>query len=494
MEDIIKVSIAGVAFTLEKEAHIRLENYISSLEKHYAANPNADEIVNGIEERISEILSEKGYRGSVVPVSVVEELISILGSVEDLDEDYVIKDKPEVKRRIYRDVDNKLIGGVCSGWGAYFKADPIIFRLVFSLAVILSFAFESELFLLWIVIYILMWIITPAAVTSFQKCQMRGEENNIGSIQMGVESGSRAAEKSFEGTRKVLSKISRILAVFCGLVVVSVGLCGIFVTIVGSLGLTLIDAAIPFSAADFMTMVTNCSKWVSVLFVILAILVAALPAVALVYGGILLIFNLKSPKWRPGLVMFLLWFVSLAGFVSIMISYAANFPDNNSYYHKEKMTLSPNDTIFVEYVDCKKYNDYQVLVNGDKWEYNLFYANESGDSAMMVCYPHLEIHRSGKFIENPYLVSSSVVLQNGLSLNEVEEIRNGVFWSYSGKTLYLSPKIVEKGEAMTDILRRVALRVGPDVTIVVKEPVPHRFEDSFDLTDWKFKAVLELLD
>ena len=162
MEDIIKVSIAGVAFTLEKEAHIRLENYISSLEKHYAANPNADEIVNGIEERISEILSEKGYRGSVVPVSVVEELISILGSVEDLDEDYVIKDKPEVKRRIYRDVDNKLIGGVCSGWGAYFKADPIIFRLVFSLAVILSFAFESELFLLWIVIYILMWIITPA--------------------------------------------------------------------------------------------------------------------------------------------------------------------------------------------------------------------------------------------------------------------------------------------------------------------------------------------
>ena len=256
---------------------------------------------------------------------------------------------------------------------------------------------------------------------------MRGEENNIGSIQMGVESGSRAAEKSFEGTRKVLSKISRILAVFCGLVVVAVGLCGIFVTIVGSLGLTLIDAAIPFSAADFMTMVTNCSKWVSVLFVILAILVAALPAVALVYGGILLIFNLKSPKWRPGLVMFLLWFVSLAGFVSIMISYAANFPDNNGYYHKENMTLSPNDTVFVEFVDCKKYNDCQVLVNGDKWEYNLFYANESGDSAMMVCYPHLEIHRSGKFIENPYLVSSSVVLQNGLSLNEVEEIRNGVF-------------------------------------------------------------------
>ncbi|MBO7322493.1 MAG: PspC domain-containing protein, partial [Bacteroidales bacterium] len=264
MEDIIKVSIANVAFSIEREAHLRLEQYISSLEEHYAENPNADEIVSGIEERISEILSERGYRERIVPVAMVEELIAILGSVEDLDGDYVNSGtrKTQLKKRLYRDVENKLVGGVCAGLGAYFGLDPIIFRLAFSLAVILSIVFESELFLLWVVIYILLWIITPAAVTSFQKCRMRGEENNIGAIQRGVENGSRAAEKSFEGTRKVLSKISRILAVFCGLVVVAVGLCGIFVTIVGSLGLTLIDAAIPFSAADFMTMVTNCSKWV----------------------------------------------------------------------------------------------------------------------------------------------------------------------------------------------------------------------------------------
>ncbi len=494
MEDIIKVSIANVAFSIEREAHLRLEQYISSLEEHYAENPNADEIVSGIEERISEILSERGYRERIVPVAMVEELIAILGSVEDLDGDYVNSGtrKTQLKKRLYRDVENKLVGGVCAGLGAYFGLDPIIFRLAFSLAVILSIVFESELFLLWVVIYILLWIITPAAVTSFQKCRMRGEENNIGAIQRGVENGTRAAETGSVSQRKIVSGISRVFSVVFGVFVLGAGLLGLLTTICGALGVSMVDWVIPFSVADFITMVTVSSKWVSVLFIVSIILVAAIPAVALIYWGLLLLFHLKSPKWRPGLIMFILWIISLIGLVVVSFSYVSALPDNSDYY--EKIGIAPADTIYVEYVDYQKYNDYQVLVDGNRGEYNLFYIKDTKECSQMACYPLLEVHRNERFIGTPYLVSSSLILHNTLSLNDIENLRNGMFWSYSERTLYLSPRILEKDTKMTDIFRKVVLWVGPDVKVVVKNPVPHEFDSSFEFTDWKLKAVIDLFD
>jgi phage shock protein C len=72
---------------------------------------------------------------------------------------------------LYRDIDNKIIGGVCSGMGHYFNADPVIIRIMF---VILTFFAAGG-----ILIYFVLWIILPPAFNVAEKMHMKGYRVNI---------------------------------------------------------------------------------------------------------------------------------------------------------------------------------------------------------------------------------------------------------------------------------------------------------------------------
>jgi len=79
-----------------------------------------------------------------------------------------------VYKRMYRDQDNRILGGVCSGMGAYFRIDPIILRIIFVVAVL---GFASGL-----IIYLILWVVIPEAKTTAQKLEMRGEPVNVSNI------------------------------------------------------------------------------------------------------------------------------------------------------------------------------------------------------------------------------------------------------------------------------------------------------------------------
>jgi len=74
-------------------------------------------------------------------------------------------------KRLYRNPENRVLGGVCSGLGAYFNADPVLIRIIFILFTVL---FASGL-----LIYLVMWMITPEARTEEQKREMHGEKFNF---------------------------------------------------------------------------------------------------------------------------------------------------------------------------------------------------------------------------------------------------------------------------------------------------------------------------
>ena len=95
-----------------------------------------------------------------------------------------------VKKRLYRDGDSKVIGGVCTGIGHYFGIDPVWLRI----ALLLMFFFAGTGFLL----YLILWIAIPEAKTTSEKLEMKGEKADINNISKAVKEEAEQLKKRME--------------------------------------------------------------------------------------------------------------------------------------------------------------------------------------------------------------------------------------------------------------------------------------------------------
>jgi len=178
MKEITRIHIAKVAYDIEIDAKKDLEHYIAELAKH-----TDEEVMQDIEARIVELLAEnKVVAGGVITKTDVSKVRDQLGEPADFaDGDKasvppVADEAPEVDKRLYRDVDNALLGGVLSGVAAYIQLDPTVVRLLFVILVLISHGSA-------IIVYALMWFIVPPARTAGQKLQMQGKPITAASIR-----------------------------------------------------------------------------------------------------------------------------------------------------------------------------------------------------------------------------------------------------------------------------------------------------------------------
>ncbi|MEG2849084.1 MAG: PspC domain-containing protein, partial [Bacteroidales bacterium] len=175
MKEVLKVSVARVSFTFEKGACIELEQYLDKLREYYKMEVGREEIIDDIEERVAELIIERGGKEKVVTIGDIESIINILGKPYETDgepfgtgESFT---KEGAKRSLYRDTTNRVIGGVCSGFAAYFKFDLVWTRIVFILLFLVTstpFIEINHLFsshIRWVpfmlLIYVVLWIIIP---------------------------------------------------------------------------------------------------------------------------------------------------------------------------------------------------------------------------------------------------------------------------------------------------------------------------------------------
>ena len=133
MTEIEKVSIGGYAFTLEKAAAEEVGQYLKNLEAHYLGKPGGKEIMEGIEERMAELLLERCGHGRVATMADIQSLIGILGRPERIEADDPEPSEAQAKpqKKLYRDLENKKIAGVCAGLGNYFNFDVVAIRIIF---------------------------------------------------------------------------------------------------------------------------------------------------------------------------------------------------------------------------------------------------------------------------------------------------------------------------------------------------------------------------
>ena len=179
MKKTITINLGGMVFHIDEDAYRLLEEYLRSIGDHYANDPASEEILEDIEARMAELFREKmSPNQEVITREEAQEVIRTMGYPEDfLEEDpsaaYGRRQRIHY-RRIYRDPDNRILGGVCGGLGAYFNIDPLVFRLLFIAVTLLGGA--------GILLYIIFWIIVPEAKTTSQKLEMRGEPVNVSNI------------------------------------------------------------------------------------------------------------------------------------------------------------------------------------------------------------------------------------------------------------------------------------------------------------------------
>jgi phage shock protein C len=191
MKKSITISLGSIVFHIEEDAHQKLSAYLDAISASMQGSEGRDEIMADIESRIAEILQPKvNSFKQVINIADVEEVISTMGSPEEFSTGNAeTKEEPVMtggrgrqqygQRRIFRDPDDKVLGGVCSGLAYHFGVDPLWLRLGFGLSIFLG-GFG-------IIIYILLLIILPKAMTAAEKLEMRGEPVDAKNIRKIIE-------------------------------------------------------------------------------------------------------------------------------------------------------------------------------------------------------------------------------------------------------------------------------------------------------------------
>jgi len=190
MKKTININLAGFVFYIDEDAYEALQKYLNNIRTYLGNTEGKDEIIDDIESRIAELFSEK--QKQVITLTEVNEVIEVMGQPED----YMSEEEPEEKKsyqqsskRLYRDPDSTVLGGVCSGVGHYLNIDAVWIRLIF-LAMVWSGV--SILF------YFILWAIIPKAETTAQKLEMKGKAATFNNIEDYVRKGYENVKDDFK--------------------------------------------------------------------------------------------------------------------------------------------------------------------------------------------------------------------------------------------------------------------------------------------------------
>ncbi|ASZ10386.1 PspC domain-containing protein [Chitinophaga pendula] len=201
MKKIININLASRLIPIEDSAYEILRQYLESLKRYFAREEGGDEIISDIEGRIAELFQDKLKKGAhcitdedVVAVKASMGTPEQFGDMSESEgtqsntENAAFQARP--RKRLYRDPDNKVLGGVCSGMGAYFNVDPVVFRIIFALFAIAGFGSG-------ILVYFILWIATPEANTATEKLEMRGERVDLNNIKATVQDEINSLKDQF---------------------------------------------------------------------------------------------------------------------------------------------------------------------------------------------------------------------------------------------------------------------------------------------------------
>lgn len=361
MNKTVNINLAGLVFHIDEDAFHLLQGYLAKVKASFASAEGREEIIADIEARMAELFQKELKNRQVLTRADVEKITAIMGAPEDYameGEEPTGAPRPDYtesfngKKRVFRNPDDKILGGVAGGLGAYFDIDPVWIRLLF----VISFFGWGTGF--WI--YIILWVVMPEARTTAEKLQMRGERVNISNIERSVKEEynqvkdnmerrglAGALGQFFEGLLNVL----RVFFSFLGKFLIGlITMVGIFALI--ALSISLVWPTIHINSGDYYlyevlpfadTFFHNATAYN--VFLIGLSMFLIMPIIWVILLGVRSLFSL--PRLHP-VIRWVLGsgtFIGLVMVVSTSIYVASQYTEEAIFKREEYLTVNKEEPI-----------------------------------------------------------------------------------------------------------------------------------------------------
>lgn len=462
MNKTVNINLAGTFFHIDEDAFAKLNRYLDAIKRSFSDPQGRDEIIKDIEARIAELFTEKlDSHKQVITIKELDEVIAVMGQPEDYAVDEEIfddkppKDKQESEKsykKLFRDPDNKYIGGVSSGLGHYIGMDAIWIRLIWILLTI----FSSGTFIL---IYIIFWILVPEAKTVADKLTMRGEPVNISNIERKFKENydsvadkiknadydaygkkiKSSTETFFDSLGKVLLALLTVFVKFIGVIIILVAattLIGLFI----GLFITGVSGVMGTWYTEFFHIIndTMVPLWLLSLLVFIAV---AIPFFFLFILGLkILVDNLKSIGKVAKLTLLALWLLAVFSLITIGVMQAVERSHEGNTITTETLNIKAGDTLNLSMQGNTQYKK-DVRRNGgfslkyDQEDNQILYSNDirlivksTKDSVASLVInkkahgrDYISAKNRAEAIEYDYTFENNSLVLDGYFLTDVEE-------------------------------------------------------------------------
>lgn len=387
MNKTVSINLGGMFFHIDENAYQKLNRYFDAIRRSLSPD-GKDEIMSDIEARIAELLSEKIKTDKqVVSLREIDEVIAVMGEPEDykIDEETTGSTSGNFNnfgttagqtfeyyrtKKFFRDEDSAVIGGVCAGLAHYVRIEPLWIRIIFILTLIMSFGTTS-------LVYVILWILIPPALTTAEKLEMRGEPINISNIEKKVREEfnnvndrlknvdydklnttfKSGADRVGSGVRSIIRAIGRVigaLLVFVG----GIWLGGLLIALLITLFATTATAPFWYPYIELFN-VTDAPIW---LVAICTFFSVALPVLGMFLLGLrILIPHIRTVNSVVGSAMVMIWIASIAGCVYFGMRQGGSYSHDGKIITTHDLNISKNDTLKIR----MRYNSYFA---NDAWD------------------------------------------------------------------------------------------------------------------------------
>jgi phage shock protein PspC (stress-responsive transcriptional regulator) len=487
MKKTLTISISGFVFHIEEDGYERLSRYMEAIKSHFRGFEGRDEVISDIEARIAELLQSKlSPAKEVITIEDIGEVIAVMGQPADfaMDSDMTgaSASSTRLPKRLYRDPERKMLGGICAGLGYYFNIDPTWVRVIFLVSILIS-GFG-------LLVYLILWMVVPEARTTAENLEMRGEPVNISNLEKSLgdevrDLRNRHGDRVRSGLGQVGRVLVRILAVGFGFFIL---LLGIALTVIYLSVLFRFPVVAEINNGGLHTFPlynlvdrifetdTDLRMFSTGLMVIFGI-----PLLMMLWAGIRLIFGIPRTKMVAGLAA-LAWVCALVITLIFGLKVANSFRGTAEFARQVPLKISAKDTLYVTM-------EGHLPLNG-QWERSgMFYFSDAriavaDDDEVIHGIPLLKFKLSADstgHINVATLARGNTTLQASETAEKVD-----YKWKQNGDTLVLSDNFtLSPGEKwrMQKTRVEVMLPEGTSVKIDKKAYPVMGYHKNFDRHD-----------
>ncbi len=376
MNKTVTINISGIIFHIEEDAYETLSKYLLTIKSYFSKADGGTEIMSDIEARIAEMLQSKTSAvKQVVLMSDVDFVMESMGKPEEFGGDSSDTNSSEnhdeqtdninglqnVKKRLYRDGDSKVLGGVCSGIANYFNIDVVWIRI--ALLILTFFAGLNIIF------YVILWIAIPEAKTTAEKLAMKGEKADINNISKAVKEEAEQLKKRIEkygdefknkaynnrdfprnAVEKIVDFISDVVMNIGSVLLKIIGVFLIIIGVVFFLGLFSLVFGL-----SFMLDSINGKDWINLflldgkdlyLGVIGIAFFVGTPVIMIIYGGIKILFKVHYTNRMVNLSAGIFWLFGFALLLYVGVRTGNDF--NKEAKIRENFSVNSHDTLYIK--------------------------------------------------------------------------------------------------------------------------------------------------